>query len=252
MPSRLYRQVAEQLADLITGEQYSLGDRLPTERQLAALFKVSRPTVREAVIALEGRGLVEVRQGAGMFIVRKRPLRMADSLDDGEEPDVFSVMEARIVVESATAGIASTTASDAGLVALKELTQAIKAGSGKAEELERAFHSRVAELSGNHHLARQITAFDRLMIRAGIISYFAVCDSAREHAARQNGYATICTAIETRKPLEAQRAMRDHLIRFQDCILLVKERAHLELIKGQCMARREEIARRLEMTSARA
>ena len=57
---RLYQQVAEKLVTLIETEQYTVGMRLPAERDLAAMFTVSRPTIREAVIALELEGYVEV------------------------------------------------------------------------------------------------------------------------------------------------------------------------------------------------
>ena len=69
-PRRLYRQIAEQLRGLIRAGEYPVGARLPPERDLAAQLGVSRPSVREALIALEVEGLVEVRMGSG--IVRDR------------------------------------------------------------------------------------------------------------------------------------------------------------------------------------
>jgi DNA-binding transcriptional MocR family regulator len=62
---RLYEQVAGQVTDLVARGEFKPGDRLPPERDLAKLLGVSRPTVREAMIALEIAGLVEVRVGAG-------------------------------------------------------------------------------------------------------------------------------------------------------------------------------------------
>jgi GntR family transcriptional regulator, transcriptional repressor for pyruvate dehydrogenase complex len=65
---RLYRQIAEQLRRLIAAGEYPLGSRLPPERDLAAQLGVSRPSVREALIALEVEGLVEVRMGSGIYV----------------------------------------------------------------------------------------------------------------------------------------------------------------------------------------
>ena len=70
---RLYQQVVEQLLELIKREKYTVGMRLPAERELASMFKVSRPTIREAVIALELEGVVEVRIGSGVYVLEKAP-----------------------------------------------------------------------------------------------------------------------------------------------------------------------------------
>jgi DNA-binding FadR family transcriptional regulator len=65
---KLYRRIADSIADAIEGGQYKLGDRLPTERELAEQFGVSRPTLREAMIALEMLGMIEARHGLGIYV----------------------------------------------------------------------------------------------------------------------------------------------------------------------------------------
>src|SRR3569623_1106472 len=65
---RLYRQVADQLRSLIDSGEYAVGSRLPTERELAEQLKISRPTVREALIALEVEGRVRIRVGSGIYV----------------------------------------------------------------------------------------------------------------------------------------------------------------------------------------
>ena len=66
---RLYLQVAEQLARFVSEGELKPGDRLPSERDLAQRFAVSRPTIREAMIALEISGLVEIRSGSGVYVL---------------------------------------------------------------------------------------------------------------------------------------------------------------------------------------
>ncbi len=66
-PQRLYRQIAEQLRALIGSGEYQTGARLPAERDIAKELGVSRPSVREALIALEVEGWVEIRTGSGEF-----------------------------------------------------------------------------------------------------------------------------------------------------------------------------------------
>ena len=79
-PQRLYRRIAEQIARLIRRGEYKPGERLPPERDLARQLKVSRPSVREALIALEVEGYVEVRVGSGVYVTQRRPAaRSADA-----------------------------------------------------------------------------------------------------------------------------------------------------------------------------
>jgi DNA-binding FadR family transcriptional regulator len=70
---RLYRQIADQIAALIERGEYGTGQRLPPERDLAKQLGVSRPSVREALIALEVEGYVEVRIGSGVYVLGPRP-----------------------------------------------------------------------------------------------------------------------------------------------------------------------------------
>src|SRR6187399_2580438 len=72
---RLYRQIADQIAALIERGEYAPGSRLPPERDLAEQLGVSRPSVREALIALEVEGVIEVRGGAGIFVRARKPAR---------------------------------------------------------------------------------------------------------------------------------------------------------------------------------
>src|SRR6266576_2213344 len=80
-PRRLYRQIADQIRSLIRAGEFVAGSRLPPERDLAKQLGVSRPSVREALIALEVEGLVEVRIGSGIYVLGPGVKR------EGEEPN---------------------------------------------------------------------------------------------------------------------------------------------------------------------
>src|SRR6202051_4253480 len=71
---KLYQQIARQIAAAIAGGRYASGDKLPSERELADEFGVSRPTIRDAMIALEFQGLVEARQGSGVYVNASSPI----------------------------------------------------------------------------------------------------------------------------------------------------------------------------------
>ena len=108
---RLYQELARQLLAAIASGQYAVGDRLPAERELAAEFNVSRPTVREAIIALEVQGLVEVRVGSGAY-VRQRP---DERLSTAFDVTAFELTEARLLFEGEAAALAATQISEAEL-----------------------------------------------------------------------------------------------------------------------------------------
>src|SRR5580698_3553907 len=102
---KLYRQVADSIMAAIQSGDFKPGARLPSERDLAASFKVSRPTIREAMIALEIRGLVEARQGSGIYITAHPPVQIGeDDLDIG----AFELTEARRLFEGEAAALAAT------------------------------------------------------------------------------------------------------------------------------------------------
>src|SRR5215475_9393917 len=73
-PRRLYRQIADQLRQLIDDGEYPVGSRLPTERELAEKLGVSRPTVREALVALEVEGRLRIKVGSGIYVIEHQPM----------------------------------------------------------------------------------------------------------------------------------------------------------------------------------
>ncbi|RRH91020.1 GntR family transcriptional regulator, partial [Mesorhizobium tamadayense] len=103
-PRRLYRQVADQLRQLIDSGEFAVGDRLPTERELADQLRISRPTVREALIALEVEGRIRIRVGSGIYVT-DRPNAAASEAETDEGP--FELLRAREFVEGAIAAEAA-------------------------------------------------------------------------------------------------------------------------------------------------
>ncbi|HVY62695.1 MAG TPA: FadR/GntR family transcriptional regulator, partial [Planctomycetota bacterium] len=152
---RAYEAIAHELLVLILGGHFAPGDRLPSERQLAARFGVSRPTVREALGALEARGLVATRQGSGTFVADREALQGEPEVPSDESP--AELMETRLVLEVAVARLAAKRA-PLSHGALDELRASVEALERTAtpeafpDELDRDFHATVARLTGNDHL----------------------------------------------------------------------------------------------------
>ncbi len=154
-PMRLYRQIAGQIATLIGNGEFTAGSRLPPERELATLLGVSRTSVREAIIALEIAGRVEVRVGTGIFVTRpgarRKPEPGATSeRDDGPGP--FELLAARSLIEGEIAALAARNATAKGVVALRETIARMRAHADdflRRDAADRDFHVLVAEVTGN-------------------------------------------------------------------------------------------------------
>jgi DNA-binding FadR family transcriptional regulator len=215
---RLYRQVADQLRALIDGGEYPVGSRLPTERDLAEQLEVSRPTVREALIALEVEGRVRIRVGSGIYVTE--PAALASPLPVSaiiEGP--FEVLRAREFIEGAIAEQAARVATpqdieriDASLAAMATVQH-----PGEASMIhDRAFHIAVAGSLDNAVLVRVVgELFDQRLnpYFAKLAHYFENPDS---WSAALVEHQAIRDAIVARDPDAARVAMRDHLVRSQE------------------------------------
>jgi DNA-binding FadR family transcriptional regulator len=149
--------VAHELLVLILGGHLAVGDRLPSERQLASRFGVSRPTVREALGVLEARGLVATRKGSGTFVTgREAPDEAAAGPPDDSPADF---METRLVLEVAVARLAGKRArlDRDGIELVRVSVEALERVADPEilpDDLDRDFHRAVAALTGNDYLTR--------------------------------------------------------------------------------------------------
>ncbi|RZA29456.1 MAG: FadR family transcriptional regulator, partial [Lysobacteraceae bacterium] len=146
---RLYRVVSSRIEELIRAENIQPGERLPAERELAGKLGVSRTSLREALIALELGGTVEVRGGSGVY-VSEQAKPQAEVPTAGPGP--FEVLAARRLIEVEVAALAAKHASDSAidaiLRAVEEMEQHHEERSGN-ESADRNFHLAIARATGN-------------------------------------------------------------------------------------------------------
>ena len=150
---RLYLQIAAQIRSLIVSGEVPRGARLPAERDLAKQLEVSRPSLREALIALEIEGLLDVRVGSGIYV--KQPGARVDGADLRDAHGPFEVIRARWLIEGECAALAARNATPAQVRAIREAhAHMVEETRGNPNPLEadRAFHARIAEASGNSAL----------------------------------------------------------------------------------------------------
>ena len=215
---RLYRQVADQLRALIDSGEYAVGGRLPTERDLAEQLKVSRPTVREALIALEVEGRVRIRVGSGIYV--SEPASSAQPLSTSSTIEgPFELLSAREFIEGA---IAEQAARVAGPEDLERIDAALGAMAavphpGEASMVhDRAFHIAVAGSLGNAVLVRVVgELFDQRLnpYFTKLAHYFENPETWQTALAE---HQSIRAAIAARDPDAAGATMRKHLARSQE------------------------------------
>ena len=153
---KLYIQIADQIRDQILVGAVEAGRQLPSERDLAVSLGVSRPTVREALIALEVAGFVEVRVGVGAF-VRDQGKASAALPDEGHSP--IEIMRVRRLLEPEAAALASQAISPEGTARLGETIRAMQAEAAKggwSSDSDRMLHLTIAEASGNATLREML------------------------------------------------------------------------------------------------
>lgn len=209
---RLYRQIADQIAALIDRGEYQMGARLPPERDLAKQLGVSRPSVREALIALEVEGYVEVRVGSGVYVVGLRAEDPSEPLPADSGP--FELIRARSLIEAECAALAAKEATKAQVRAIEEALDGMEADRDLGVMplgADRLFHLRIAEASGNSALVLVVKTlwdqrtgplFLRLEHHFDTPALWTV--AIREHR-------EIVAAIARRDPQGARAAMRRHM-----------------------------------------
>jgi DNA-binding FadR family transcriptional regulator len=217
-PQRLYRQIAGQLRTLISAGEWAVGARLPAERDLARQLGVSRPSVREALIAMEVEGWVEVRTGSGVYVLdRSQPPSHGHARAEQISPDEWGPLElirARRVVEGEVAAMAATQAKRKHIDAMGKAITSMKLDADRGVlplEGDRAFHTAIVESCGNVVLIETIQRFwdsrrGPLFERLG--GHFETVDSWRSAIAE---HQAIFDAVRSHDPDAARTAMHEHM-----------------------------------------
>jgi DNA-binding FadR family transcriptional regulator len=219
---KLYIQIAEQITGLIESGEFGPGRQLPSERDLALELGVSRPTVREALIALEVAGLVEVRIGVGAFV---RPPAGARRHLPISDHSALEIMHARAVVEPELAALAARHVTDDGLAELAAIVAAMRGQTDRQEwsqESDRALHTLIAEHCGNQTLKEIALALWRNR-EEGLSAAFHRHLSSQPALLDQimADHDAIAAAIRDRDPDRARAAMAAHLDYVQRQMLAV-------------------------------
>lgn len=209
---RLSDAVVDQLSKLITAGTYAVGDRLPSERDLAKSLGVGRPLVRESFRILESLGLVEVRPGIGAIVVNTSPKNIAIANHLWSQSDrVIEVIEVRDLLAGRAAGLAALRMSDA---AIEQLTENVRqqrkaAQAGAIDELvalDDQFHTLIYQEAGNSVL-KAIEAFCTSQLNN--IQWNGLTLATRREKSLAE-HAQIVEALRARDPARAEQVGAYH------------------------------------------
>ena len=216
-PKKVSSQIADQIRESILAGDFSPGDKLPPERELAEMFGVSRPSVREALNILASAGLVMSYQGGGTVVLSLVDSGHSNALSElirTQQDRALEVIEVRKCMESWTAFYAAQRALPEDLRRLDEILQSMEknlAGQLPSEDLDANLHIVIARSTHNIvwlHMMQSL--FDAMKeFQRGV--WRAVYLTAEDHNLLFQHHTAIVEAIRSRNAEGAREAMMHHL-----------------------------------------
>jgi GntR family transcriptional regulator, hexuronate regulon transcriptional repressor len=226
---RLYQDLAQALLKEIASGKYPIGARLPAERELASLYNVSRPTVREAIIALEVQGLVEVKIGSGAYV---RRLPGKDDLP-GFNITAFELTEARLLFESEAAALAQL---------VEDIARENQDPAG-TDQADRAFHLAIAKATRNTAIFEAIEhLWDLRKSSPEAALLHAKARTANVKPVVEE-HTAILDGLRAHDPASARSAMRNHLSQVIDSLLFATEERQIEEARKSAQAKRDRYSK---------
>jgi GntR family hexuronate regulon transcriptional repressor len=239
--TKLYQQIARAIGVAIVDGRYAPGERLPSERELADEFGVSRPTIRDAMIALEFQGLVEARPGSGVYVAA------APGANETDEPGVsaLAIAEAQRLFEGEACALAAACISEHQLASLDRLIEAMSSASTAEdmENLEQEFHLTIARGAGNAAIESGIE--DLWQMRQQSNSCMATLRRVRgQPEISLSEHREILEALRARDSKAARLALHTHLNRVIDELLNLAESDAVEQTRQKMAAQRRALTLR--------
>lgn len=230
---RLFWRIVELIEASINAGDYPAGSRLPPERELASKFNVSRPTIREAIIALEVRGRVEVKTSSGVYVLANP--NAAQSIN---KINAFEVTQARALVEGEVAALAATTITDEELAELNQTLVDMEEGKS-VEAADKSFHRIIADATRNEAMKNLVQSLWDL--RASSIEvikdYDKVCSKDNKKTIAE--HKAIYKALKLKDATKARQAMHEHFDRLINTLFDAEETRALEEIKRKSSEKRD-------------
>ena len=241
---RLYRSVVEKMLELINDGSFPAGGRLPPERELAELFSVSRPTIREAIIALEAQDRVRVKTGSGVYVLKSSVNGKGKGLDTSVS--AFELTEARAMIEGEAAALAAIMITpeelDALETALYEMADESADGKLISEKADEKFHQIISTATRNSMLVSIIDDLWYVRNNAPAVhdAYQSICESDGQR--RVDEHRAIYAALRQHDAAAARTAMHGHFSRILNKLIAAKEAEQVEAVRRKAEEVRERFS----------
>ena len=213
--TKLSDQVYDDILTGIVNGRYPEGTKLPTETVLANEFAVSRPVIREALARLRDDGLIQPRQGAGSFVIRRPGTALLKFAPIGSIADIQRCFEFRIAVEPVAARLAATRRDTAMVGMIRDLLKAQdEAANGGVADVDSdfQFHKAVADASGNGYFSTTLQSLEESMKTAMLLNRQLSLQNPRKKLhLRQTEHKVIFEAIAASDADAAFEAMHNHI-----------------------------------------
>jgi GntR family transcriptional repressor for pyruvate dehydrogenase complex len=217
-PKKISEEIVSQVKQLISKGELKPGDRIPSERELATMLGVSRPSVREAIMVLEAMGFVESRQGGGTYVKALTEASIMNPLAklvEKRDPALLrSLAEVRMGLESWSAYLAAQRATDSDIAEIRRLYKIMEkqaAKGGWSPDVDAEFHYAITSASHNSlqmHVLDSIHSLFHATIQVALMEFY-----------QQEGHVQlllthhhdIMEAIAAHDPELARKKMMEHL-----------------------------------------
>ncbi|OHX50976.1 FadR/GntR family transcriptional regulator [Cytobacillus oceanisediminis] len=200
---------AEQIQDMIAKGSFKPGDKLPSVRELCELFGVGRSAVRDALTSLQGKGIVQIKQGEGTYITRFDSSKLFNNPHlHPDIKDIHELFQARKMVETGLAEMAAANRSEADLAKMNKL---ISDAAIHGWEEDYQFHMAIAHAAGNDILI-QFVQFISETLKKSMIDFHHYLQTRDDIAKKiEEQHLGIYLSIKNKQPDQAHKNMIEHL-----------------------------------------
>lgn len=209
----LSEEIVDRLLSLIREKKLQPGDKLPPERELAAMMNVSRPSLREALRALSVMNVVQIRQGGGTFVTSLEPELLVEHLDfifSLDSSTFLELFEARMIMEPGIIALAAERITDEEIALLEECIAESLTNVDDHQaflEADLKLHEKITEAARNPILSRFMVSLSRL----GRASRGRTVESSGVRERSIKDHQAIVAALKQHDPDAARQAMLQHL-----------------------------------------
>ena len=236
---RMYKSIVDKILLSIDSGDFPKGGRLPPERELAERYSVSRPTIREAIIALEALERVEVKTGSGIYVLESAT--GWKGVDSSISP--FELTEARAMIEGEAAALAALMMTNEQLAELEVALNEMSSNDPLVfEEADKKFHQIIAHATGNKMLDSVINNLWHVRDSSPSVhrAYQAICETDGNQRVQE--HMDIFEALQKHDDKAARVAMHQHFSRIINKLIVVTEKEQLEAIQRKMTESKERFS----------